>query len=302
MRRLVFVHGINNEDFTPEQIETDWKNALHSGIGDRANDLWDNVEVRTAYYADVLARETDAWGKAESAGVRMGADAPDADYVEDSIAELYLELQSTYEIDDNTVSLELDDSDEPKFARRMAVGVHKKWLKAITRALEKLVPSAGHGLAGIFLEQAAAYLNKPGLYEKINALVEDQVLQDFSNLNNTVVVGHSLGTVVMYSLLRAINSEEKISQFVTLGSPLGIKIVRKRIGPPFIKPEIVKNWTNGADPEDFVALHPKLDAQTFGPAEITNYSKLNNGQEDAHSVQRYLSQPQIAGVIYKALK
>lgn len=302
MRRVIFVHGINNEHRTQNEIETTWKASLKTSIGPRAAAWWDDVEFRTAYYADILAQESESWGKAQSNGARMGAESPADDFVQDDIAALYLELQRAYGIDDLAVASELADEDDIDFARPMAAGVHKKWLKAITRSLEKLVPSAGNGLASVFLNQAAAYLNKPGLFDQINALVEDQVLKDTPDLSQTVVVGHSLGTVIMYSLLRLLDHNQKMPQFVTLGSPLGIRIVHKRVGGPYIKPEVVDRWTNGADPSDFVALHPILDTKTFGPAEIINYATLDNGYKDAHSPLRYLEQPQIAEVIYSALK
>ncbi|MEX5562589.1 hypothetical protein SM764_04140 [Pseudophaeobacter sp. 1A16562] len=302
MRRLVFVHGINNESRTREDIAKLWCDALRQSIGSRADPWWGEVEVRTAYYATTLARETSDWDKVETTGTRMSAASPNTDYADQDVAALYLALQRAYGIDDDRVAQELDPGDERAAATRMAAGIHKEWLKAIARTLEKVIPSAADGLARKFLAQAAAYLNKPGVFDQINEMVNEQVFSDLDPLDRTVVVGHSLGTVVSYVLLRRMVRDDKLPVFVTLGSPLGIDIVRNRVGHPRITPPVAARWVNGADPEDFVALQPSLDQVSFGPAEIVNFPNLDNGHEDAHSIERYLAHPEIAEVIYAGLK
>lgn len=302
MRRLIFVHGINNESRTREEITKLWGDALRDSIGSRADPWWNQVELRTAYYATTLERETAAWEEMQAAGTRMSAGSPNSDYAENDVAELYLALQRAYGISDDRVAQELDSDDELAAARRMAAGIHKKWLKAIARTLEKVIPSAADGLARTFLAQAATYLNKPGVFDQINEMVNEQVFGDLDLLDRTVVVGHSLGTIVSYVLLRGMVRDSQLPVFVTLGSPLGIDIVRNRVGHPRITPPVAERWVNGADPEDFVALRPSLDGDSFGPAEIVNYPKLDNGHEDAHSIERYLAHSEIAEVIYAGLK
>lgn len=302
MRRLIFVHGINNESRTSEEITKLWGGALRKSVGSRADPWWEEVEVRTAYYATTLARETVGWEEMEAAGARMSTGSPEADYADDDVAALYLALQRAYGIDDDRVAQELDPGDERAAATRMAAGIHKKWLKAIARTLEKVIPSAADGMARKFLAQAATYLNKPGVFDQINEMVNEQVFGDLNPLDRTVVVGHSLGSIVSYVLLRGMVRDDKLPVFVTLGSPLGIDIVRNRVGHPKITPPVVARWVNGADPEDFVALRPSLDQDSFGPAEIVNYPKLDNGHEDAHSIERYLAHPEIAEAIYAGLK
>lgn len=302
MRRLIFIHGINNESRTREDITKLWCGALRQSIGSRADPWWNEVEVRTAYYAKTLARETADWDEMEAAGTRMSVDSPNADYAEDDVAALYLALQRAYGIGDDRVAQELNPGDELAAATRMAAGIHKKWLKAIALTLEKVIPSVADGLARKFLAQAATYLNKPGVFDQINEMVNEQVFGDLDPLDRTVVIGHSLGTIVSYVLLRGMIGDNKLPVFVTLGSPLGIDIVRNRVGHPRMTPPVAARWVNGADPEDFVALRPSLDKNSFGPAEIVNYPKLENGHEDAHSIQRYLAHSEIAEAIYAGLK
>ncbi len=300
MKRLVFIHGINNELNSRDQIETMWANALSSSEKYAGENWLDGVEIRTAYFADLLAQETADWEKVNASGTRMSADAPDEDYADEDIAALYLEIQEALGITDDQIAAELDPEDKLPAATRMAAGVHKKWLKAIARTLEKVAPGGGRGLAKLFLEQAAAYLHKPQTFDKVNDTVRDQVLQGLGDGSRTVIVGHSLGSVISYVLLRQMRNVE-MPLLVTLGSPLGIGIVKKRIGPVYVRPPSIQRWVNGADREDFVALYPVLDDRSFGPAKVENFAELDNGHQDAHSVERYLQHSPVSGAIRLAL-
>ena len=47
----------------------------------------------------------------------------------------------------------------------------------------------------------------------------------------TVVVGHSLGSVVAYSVLRNDRRALKVPAFITVGSPLGVRALRDTFRP-----------------------------------------------------------------------
>lgn len=301
MRQLIFVHGINNQDRTVDDIQKLWSNALRRALGAIADTWWDDVQVRTAYYADVLHAAEQAWDASSGTATPMSASSPDEDFAPDDVAALYLEMQQVLKISDDEVRKYLDESEAEVPAERMGQGVHKRWLKAITRALEDIAPGAAPDLARTFLPQAAAYLHMPGAYDEINALVREQVFDPAGNLDRTVVVAHSLGTIVSYVLLRRMMGDRSLPLFVTLGSPLGIRIVKDRIQPPYVTPPVVSKWINGSDREDFVALYPELTADTFGPANVTNLTDLDNGHDDPHDIAKYLAQPAIALAIGQAL-
>jgi hypothetical protein len=50
----------------------------------------------------------------------------------------------------------------------------------------------------------------------------------------------------------------------------------------------VERWVNVSDSEDFVALQTKLTSKTFGCDKIENIDRLDNGDEDAHDILKYL--------------
>lgn len=301
MRQLIFVHGINNQDRTVDETQTLWSSTLRGALGAIADSWWDDVQVRTAYYADVLHAAEQEWEASSDTATPMSATSPNEDFAPDNVAALYLEMQRVLGISDKKVRTYLDESEADAPAERMGRGVHKRWLKAITRALEDIIPGAAPGLSRTFLPQAATYLHKPGLFDEINALVEGQVFDPPVDLSQTVVVSHSLGTIVSYVVLRRMMGDRSLPLFVTLGSPLGIRIVKDRIHPPYVTPPVVGKWVNGSDREDFVALYPELTEDTFGPANVINLADLDNGYDDPHDIAKYLAQPAIALEISQAL-
>tara|TARA_B100000678_G_scaffold281043_1_gene278378 strand:+ start:1904 stop:2806 length:903 start_codon:yes stop_codon:yes gene_type:complete len=288
MSRLILIHGINNEKNSDKLIREDWTRALAIGASSDPKDFLTGTEIRTAFYGKLLFDETNSWDGSMDHARHMSASSGASDYADEDVAALYREVQKELGVTDEQVAAYLDEDDELS-SKRMGKGIHKKWLKAIARCLEDVVPTKGKFLARRFLRQAAAYLFKPGLRDSIDSMVLDQVFQNVDSGEETVVISHSLGTIVAYSILRRLTLRQPIPLFITAGSPLGIEVVKQRIGGPFLRPESVANWLNLSDKEDFVALHPELMKSNFGPAQIENVSSLNNGHEDPHSITRYLS-------------
>jgi hypothetical protein len=177
-------------------------------------------------------------------------------------------------------------------------GPHKKLLKAIARVIETISPFHG-AFALRVLGQAHAYIRNQHVHDEVNKLVRPL----FEDDEPAIVVSHSLGTIVAYSMLREfakIGRPRQSPMLITLGSPLGIDSVRRGFPKPRVKPDNVLRWVNGADPEDFVALRPELNSDNFGPG-IENYPDIDNGHENPHSIARYLSDPRIAMAIAESI-
>jgi hypothetical protein len=112
------------------------------------------------------------------------------------------------------------------------------------------------------------------------------------------VVGHSLGSVVTYGLLRE-HARRSIPLYLTLGSPLAVKAVKNAIGPPFERPANVKFWLNGLDPDDAVTIGRGLKTTTFGP-NIENIDDIENGAEP-HDIRMYLRDARVAKALLKSV-
>jgi pimeloyl-ACP methyl ester carboxylesterase len=173
--------------------------------------------------------------------------------------------------------------------------------KAVQRALNAL--SQSRFFAGLterliigFIKQVHAYLDDDGVRAQIQARV-DRV----AGTGTTVLVGHSLGSVVAYEAACAHPGWDLA--LVTLGCPLGIRnLVFDRLRPPpeggrgqF--PAGAATWTNIADTGDVVALVKRL-APLFG--DRVQDLLVNNGS-NAHDISPYLTAVQTGHAIAEGL-
>jgi len=143
----------------------------------------------------------------------------------------------------------------------------------------------------------------------VRETIDDGVADALWPGEETVVVGHSLGSVVAYALLRerAELEDWRVPLLVTLGSPLGVREIRDRIvarRPPTRCPTGVRAWFNARDPRDLVALFP-LGPHTF-PLEperpaIENDDGVVNETENRHGITGYLTDPHVAACIHAGL-
>jgi pimeloyl-ACP methyl ester carboxylesterase len=116
-----------------------------------------------------------------------------------------------------------------------------------------------------------------------------------------VVVGHSLGSVVGYNVLRSQATGLDVVRYVTVGSPLGIRAIQSGLDLPLEMPRSVRDWYNAMDDRDVVALRP-LDAKSFPiqPA-IRNKTSVNNKTKNRHGIVGYLDDRDVAKEIFTAL-
>jgi subtilisin family serine protease len=120
-----------------------------------------------------------------------------------------------------------------------------------------------------------------------------------------VVVGHSLGSVIAYELLRRFRKEDcDVALFVTVGSPLGMQEIQDHLAQsgPLATPECVRRWVNFADPEDPVAIDPSLagefKANKAHRAEVVDIPVENTDRSrNPHSGTGYLSTKAVREVV-----
>jgi hypothetical protein len=157
-----------------------------------------------------------------------------------------------------------------------------------------------------FLTDVAYYLDVPDIRKLVLDTVVADVRKAAREHDQVVLLAHSLGTVVGYDLFDAIGNDVDIPLFVTTGCPLGLPVVQRNVLPAWNPsgkrpgPALggtALPWLNAYDVRDFVALvHPLGDSydaplheeRTFNPS-------------DPHSIQDYLSDPDVARPIGRAL-
>jgi pimeloyl-ACP methyl ester carboxylesterase len=139
------------------------------------------------------------------------------------------------------------------------------------------------------------YISDRNTTREINAIVTAKLTDE-----PTVVVGHSLGTVVAYKVLLEQSARVKLRRYITVGSPLGIRTISSQLGVLKYPPADLK-WCNAYDECDIVALNPLKDPWFKTDPAITNYNRIHNVTDNRHGIIGYLNDATVARFIAEAL-
>lgn len=285
--RLTLVHGRGQGKQTAATLRSEWLAALGKGLKAASlPPLSDDVNVQLPYYASVLDRLTTA-AKAKPDRVRTrGPEEGPSPFA----AAFVLEMAKGAGVDESEIAAELDSGPTERGAGNWP------WVLAAGRVLDRKVPWLGGELLRQLTADVDAYLNRADVRMAVHQIVAPAVVGE-----PTVVVGHSLGSIVSYCLLRECEDTSQVTLFVTVGSPLGMVTVKNRLLPrPLRCPRGVAAWFNASDVRDRVAMVPRLDRDVF-PAEIENLSDLHNPEDNPHGITGYLADPIVARHIVAAL-
>jgi hypothetical protein len=294
----VFVHGRAQENKDSIALKAEWLAALNKGLAKSGLKLpIAESEVRFPYYGDTLYDLADGKSAQDAAAVVLrGADTDeDEKRFARAVAAQVLEKAG------------LSDAEVAEIASKEVVErgiLNWGWFQAILETLDRRVPFASGSSIALFTHDVYQYLKNSGIRETIH----DGVRAAFTPEVETVVVSHSLGTVVAYNLLRQQGHllNWKVPMFITLGSPLAVAEIRKAIRAlaPTRCPNCVSAWFNAMDERDVVALFP-LDTSHFplDPAmpAIENKRDIDNQTQNRHGISGYLDDEQVAKRIYVAL-
>lgn len=281
--RLVFVHGIAQQGRDPSELKKIWLEALEKGLARAGLGSIGQHEVIFPFYGDKLAEftaqlETPGSVQWQSKGMEA---MPQLDGIE---AELLQEI------------LAPQLASAAKHQGVMTKGLQNTSLAlALARAADSS-PFGAHLLAH-FVKEVSAYLTHRRVMQRI-----DEIVQTAIGTERCVVIGHSLGSVVAFRILREMGGAANVEMFITLGSPLGLNTIRNFITPPPLQnPAGVKSWINAYDPTDVVSLHP-LDQSTWNVnPPIVNIPDVRNYTPNRHGISGYLDDRQVAAAVYEAL-
>ncbi|WP_317135508.1 alpha/beta hydrolase [Streptomyces thermolilacinus] len=268
------------------------------------------ADARFAYYGDLFHT-----AGAQGAGVAAGSPAGRDD--EELVAELLLEA-----VDERLADPELAPHEARvlRHARTQlappggAQGIGAPG-RHVANALTTLLALPGLRSAGGWLSarvtagmlgQVARYLNRAETGDDgvtLDTRIRRRVADCLDGDGPTVVVAHSLGTVVALETLHAHRGE--VPLLVTLGSPLGTRTaVLPRVRPrPVSAPACVGRWLNFWDRDDIVAARPRLEdfvrpnASSVRPVS----SRVDSDGAWVHPAAKYLAQAAVAGPLVEAL-
>jgi hypothetical protein len=289
--RLVFIHGIAQQGFQADALEADWTAWLRQGMSDAS--FLDGAEINLAYYAKDLDRLTDKHRLFGIIPMGEGQQPSDEDQAMKEAMNEIAEAEGLTNPQIAAKERELDSDVVPQGWIPMS-----RRINAILRLLEHKSPLHG-AVAQMLVKQAYEYLRHDDVRQAVDALVKPELTK-----GRMVLVTHSLGTVIGFKLLRDLAAESNpvdCPLLVTMGSPLAIRAVSRRVHPPFEIPRGVGRWINAFDPADVVTLGKSLDASTFCTG-ISNFGDVNNsGEESPHAARGYLRHKQTADSIAVAL-
>lgn len=291
-RQLVFVHGRAQERQDSIALKKAWIDAWKAGLDSAGLEMpIAESDIRFPYYGDTLEQMTGGLTEEEAARIVVRGDGLER-AEEDFLREWLQEIQAKAGISDAEVAAVVDPT-----VRERGV-LNWGWVQGILQVLDKRVPGASGASVALATKDVYSYLTKPRIREPLDAGVRSA----FTPNTDTVVVSHSLGTVIAYNVLRRdVDSLDfNVPLFVTLGSPLAVTVVKKMVRP-IAHPRCAGRWFNAMDERDVVALFP-LDSDHFDvePA-IENKTDVDNQTKNRHGISGYLSDPEIASRIHGAL-
>ena len=167
-------------------------------------------------------------------------------------------------------------------------------------------------------ETTRYFQNKDDIACEIRELLKQQLRPLLANSGKVLLIGHSLGSVIAYDTLWELSHLEhltgKIDLFLTIGSPLGMNYVQRRLmghdrtGKKKY-PTNIRRWVNISSVGDITALD-RIFADDFAPMlslgiidsirdhcdDIYNFYR-NEGGLNSHRSYGYLVNPAVGKVI-----
>jgi len=210
--RLVLVHGRDNQGLDAEEVERTWRTVLSAGLAaaGRPRVLTDD-DAAFVFYGDTLAALVAGRGAVPpvtvhaapvgsgSAG-RYGARGPvtglDARALAEDLTHDELMLLDAVA----TEVLHAAGTDAARFSVAQGLGADVdlgRWVSVLLSALDA-VPGLSAAALVLLVRDVWAYLHDP----EVRTTVDDALAAAMPTDEPAVVVGHSLGSVVAYSVLR----------------------------------------------------------------------------------------------------
>lgn len=310
--KLVFVHGIGGPRGPREEL-VEWKRALAGGA--RAANLASDISALTmdwladcsfAYYGDLFAD-----GESQSVGGPDDLDDEEAAIVLGLLAEFLDEEAERPENQGNRalarVRAQLSPAGQPQGAG--GAGRHLWAMATAVIAVPGVAQATRWVSASDVLRtwsQPARYLrrkDKDAQGTTLDERIRARVVECLDPARPTVVVGHSLGSVVALETLASYRGP--VPLLVTIGSPIatsGLVWPRLRPRPP-ATPDCVDRWLDFWDGDDVVVPRRNL-ADLVRPNERgvkPMPRRFDSRMWWAHGATTYLGRAEVAEPVMRTL-
>jgi hypothetical protein len=274
--RVVAVHGLGQQYFGSEELRARWLPALQDGLERVGAEPLAQEELAVAFYGDLFRPRGSASAEQDADEIDQGVEE-----------ELLVAMWRTAATEEGTPGPE-------SASETRGPGLRQRALRALnsSRFFSGLSERALIG----DLREVRSYLQDAAIRRAAQNRVAAKVGSD-----TRVVLAHSTGSIVAYETLCA-HPEWDVHMFVTLGSPLGWRLVFDNLKPPPQDgvgswPGSTRRWTNIADTDDLVALEKRLATKFAGPVRDI---LVDNGAR-AHDLVRYLTSAETGRAIAAGL-
>ncbi|UUU19955.1 alpha/beta hydrolase [Streptomyces sp. DSM 40750] len=310
--RLVFVHGIGGPRDPVAELDI-WLRALAEGAraaghSRRVLDLvmgW-AADARFAHYGHLF-------DLAQAQGGVLDGDDPESDFVGQLLLEAVDERLTEATADDEGQVLRHARAQLTQTGAAQGPGAVARRLLSVSNTLLSLPglrTFGGWASAGVMvgqLRQVARYLRRGEADHEgatLDVRIRRCVEQALDPVGPTIVVAHSLGTVVSLETLHT--HEGNVPLLVTLGSPIGLRTaVGARMRPqPLQVPGAVARWMNYWDRNDLITGGPRLE-RVVRPNDRSVIPVSRPVRSDGlwvHPAVKYLAQPAVAGPVVEAVE
>ena len=288
--RILMVHGIAQGGRKEAELKQIWVETLQEGFGEAVKPWPKKVEFDFPYYGDMLDDFVAQANLPSPATVRAKGAGQNLDF-ERFMQSALGQLQAEGGISEAEVRDEM-----PEGASQEKGIQNWGWVQAIARAIDNRLTPASNFTIELFLREVFLYIARRDVADAINAKVVEKLTAE-----PTIVIGHSLGSVVCYNVLKAQRSRVDLRGFITVGCPLGLRAISTKLG---VVSNVAdpKRWFNAYDDADIVALNP-LDNRWFPvQPKITNHGKVHNNTENRHGIIGYLNDAKVAAQVAAAME
>lgn len=254
------VHGMGQQQLGRAQLLTDWSPAIRDGLERVTGARSERPTLDIGFYGDVFLVDSGTKGPGD---VEWELDEDVLQFLE----EIQEEWAEDLDVDASTKGM-------PRLPGP---------LRRLAATLDRRFGVAGKLLFFGDLPQVRRYQRDDDLAARIRARVQEGLTAG----SPSVLLGHSLGSVVAYEAL-CMTPDHGIDTFITIGSPLGLTSIRAALRPeardrlPDLPPGVTR-WLNVYDPKDAVALAGGLGSHWKDVEDAT----VDNG-DGPHAATRYL--------------
>jgi pimeloyl-ACP methyl ester carboxylesterase len=271
--QLTGVHGIGQQYLGREEILGQWRPALRDGLEVAAGRRPRRPDLDLAFYGHLFRPDPRDEAKGSGDGE---TEARLADIDDEELAEL------TETVEEIVSPADLANAE---------AGADKGlWLpvsvQRLVGAVERRFPPTSGVLFLGDLRQVRRYLRDGQLKMDVDQITAEAAA------GAAVLIGHSLGSVVAYEFLRQ-HPGHSVKLLLTLGSPLGLKMVRNRLPPG--EPGVA-HWANVRDRHDPVTAAGALGQWYPGAAD-----RLADNGSKPHQAERYLNSKAVGRALLEVL-